>query len=658
MIGAYRRRPRRDDLIRPAWILLGLFLSEAIVGGISVKVQLAWFSVMSHFLLAIGLVGVALLVHRRAGSETAGPWRRVVPPGVEWLARAVYALTIWVLLWGTLVTAAGPHGGDEEARRLGWPLGDVARIHAVSVDVLVVLVLALVVALVRVHAPRRTLTTASLTLLVMTAQGVLGYVQYFNEIPAILVGFHVFGAVLVFVAVQELLFSMRAAGASALHPWSRIPTHPSELGPTLPANGRIADRRTIAGQSDVLGSWAVQVHLVDGTYELFRQFYAPRPGHLDAAGFEIGATRAVVQSVLELLEGGATHLGVATDHVIESFRNDLWDGYKDGSGIDPAAVRPVPRARGGAGRARRGGVGDGRVRGRRRAGERRRGSGRRRPRRAGDHVHARQGPRPVVGGKVVQLDRRKDTYLDAEGVRAKFGVPPESIPDWLALVGDSADGFPGLPGFGAKTAAALLARFGHLEAIPEDPTRGTCREYAAPTVSRRRSTAGRRRRRAVQRPRDVARRRRRRDRRRLGVAGPGARLRRLVRRASDGRDSSDAPRSSRSRGGVKCADADRRPGECVRRVGAERPSRVDGSVVVEQVRPGIAKITLNRPERLNAMNYALVSELYDALDELGGDRSCRVIVLTGAGRGFCAGLDLSEGASPPAARGWAGRRRA
>jgi cytochrome c oxidase assembly protein subunit 15 len=125
---------------------------------------------------------------------------------------------ITTTLGGTLVTAAGPHGGDEEARRLGWPLGDVARIHAVSVDVLVASVVVLVVVLVRVHAPRRTLTTASFTLLAMTAQGVLGYVQYFNEIPAILVGFHVFGAVLVFVAVQELLFSMRAAGASAVTP--------------------------------------------------------------------------------------------------------------------------------------------------------------------------------------------------------------------------------------------------------------------------------------------------------------------------------------------------------------------------------------------------------------------------------------------------------
>jgi cytochrome c oxidase assembly protein subunit 15 len=110
---------------------------------------------------------------------------------------------------GTLVTAAGPHGGDGEARRLGWSLGDVARVHGVSVDVLVALTLVFVVALVRTGAPRRILDVASLTVVVMAAQGVLGYVQYFEKIPALLVGFHVFGAVCVFICVQELLLELR-----------------------------------------------------------------------------------------------------------------------------------------------------------------------------------------------------------------------------------------------------------------------------------------------------------------------------------------------------------------------------------------------------------------------------------------------------------------
>jgi heme a synthase len=215
LLGAYRRDPRRNDLVRMAWVLFALFWAEAVLGGISVMVKLAWVSVMGHFLLALALVGIALWMHRRAGEpdgdgDAEVERRLVVSHPVELLARAVYALTIWVLVWGTLVTAAGPHGGDAEARRLGWPLVDVARIHGASVDVLVGLVLVFVVALVRTHAPRRVLTAASLTILVMTAQGILGYVQYFEEIPAVLVGFHVFGAVLVFVCVQQLMFELRA----------------------------------------------------------------------------------------------------------------------------------------------------------------------------------------------------------------------------------------------------------------------------------------------------------------------------------------------------------------------------------------------------------------------------------------------------------------
>jgi len=210
----------------------------------------------------------------------------------------------------------------------------------------------------------------------------------------------------------------------------------------------------------------VIVHLVDGTYEIFRQFYAPRPGHLDSDGIEIGATRAVVQSVFTMLQDGATHVGVATDHVIESFRNGLWPTYKSSAGMDPlllaqfgwledalrslgVTVWPMVELEADDGLASAAAVAavDPRV----------------------ERVIICTPDKDLgqcVGGKVVQLDRRQDKLIDERGVLEKFGVPPESIPDWLALVGDSADGFPGLPGFGAKSAAALLARYGHLEDIP------------------------------------------------------------------------------------------------------------------------------------------------------------------------------------------------
>jgi heme a synthase len=210
LIGAYRLRPKRDDLVKLAWILFGLFWAEAVLGGISVKVRLLWVSVTGHFLLAIALIGVALVMHHRARAGD-GPQRLSVPREVRALARIVYALTIWVVVVGTLVTAAGPHGGDAKARRLGWPLGDVARVHGASVDLLVVLTLALVVILVRVRAPRRVLNIASVTVAVMIAQGTLGYVQYFDRIPALLVGFHVFGAVCVFACVQQLVLELRVA---------------------------------------------------------------------------------------------------------------------------------------------------------------------------------------------------------------------------------------------------------------------------------------------------------------------------------------------------------------------------------------------------------------------------------------------------------------
>src|SRR6476660_4064764 len=145
LLGAYRVRPRRRDLVALAWTLFGLFWAEAVLGGISVKVRLAWVSVTGHFLLAIALIGVALVMHHRA-SNPDGPRRPAVPRETMTIARVVYALTIFVVVMGTLVTAAGPHGGDVKARRLGWPLGDVARIHGISVDVLIVLTLFSVVA--------------------------------------------------------------------------------------------------------------------------------------------------------------------------------------------------------------------------------------------------------------------------------------------------------------------------------------------------------------------------------------------------------------------------------------------------------------------------------------------------------------------------------
>ena len=212
----------------------------------------------------------------------------------------------------------------------------------------------------------------------------------------------------------------------------------------------------------------MQVHLIDGTYELFRFYYAV-PEHHDAAGIDVGAVRGVVQSLLELLESGATHLGVATDHVIESFRNDLWQGYKTGDGIDPVLFAQFPlledalRALGVAVWAEVELEADDAL--------------------ASAVAVASADPRVersiictpdkdlaqcVSDPRVVMLDRRKGVLLDEAGVQAKYGVPPASIPDWLALVGDSADGYPGLPGWGAKSAAAVLTRYPHVVDIPDD----------------------------------------------------------------------------------------------------------------------------------------------------------------------------------------------
>jgi 5'-3' exonuclease len=211
----------------------------------------------------------------------------------------------------------------------------------------------------------------------------------------------------------------------------------------------------------------MKVHLVDGTYELFRYHFA-LPSHITAGGQEVAATRGVVGTVLQLVEGGATHIGVATDHVIESFRNDLWDGYKSSEGMPPellAQFTLVEDALMAAGftvfpmveyeaddalaSAAKVAAADDRVE------------------RVLICTPDKDLGQCVVGDRVVQLDRRKETIYDEAGVTEKFGVPPASIPDYLAVVGDSADGFPGLTGWGAKSAAAVLARYGHLEDIPE-----------------------------------------------------------------------------------------------------------------------------------------------------------------------------------------------
>lgn len=242
LIAAYQRQPRRADLVRLAWILFGLFWSEAILGGISVEVKLAWFSVMSHFLLALALVSVALRMRQRAG-EAAGTRYPIVSTTAQRAVRVVYVWTIGVVIAGTLVTAAGPHGGDRDARRLTWPIADVARVHGALVDLLVVITLVTAYVLAKSRAPRVVLATASLALGAMVAQGILGYVQYFEAIPAVLVGFHVFGAVIVFAAVQQLELSVRApvANAADIGVNLRIDEHLLESNGGLPSSATVRD---------------------------------------------------------------------------------------------------------------------------------------------------------------------------------------------------------------------------------------------------------------------------------------------------------------------------------------------------------------------------------------------------------------------------------
>ncbi len=214
----------------------------------------------------------------------------------------------------------------------------------------------------------------------------------------------------------------------------------------------------------------MKVHLVDGTYELFRHHFAV-PSHVTAEGVEVAATRGVLGSILRMIEDGATHVGVATDRIVESFRNDLFVGYKTGEGIPPELfaqfplVEAVLEAAGFAVFPMVEFEADDAL--------------------AAAALRAAKDPRVervlvcspdkdlaqcvTDDGRILQFDRRLEILYDRAGVVEKFGVPPAAIPDWLALVGDAADGIPGLPGWGAKSSSTLLSRYGHLEAIPADP---------------------------------------------------------------------------------------------------------------------------------------------------------------------------------------------
>jgi len=211
----------------------------------------------------------------------------------------------------------------------------------------------------------------------------------------------------------------------------------------------------------------MEVHVVDGTYELFRHFYAVPPAQ-DVNGHEVGAVLGVLRSVLWMFEQGATHVGVATDHVIESFRNDLYPGYKTGDGVDPAlmsqftlledalgamgvVVWPMVEFEADDALAASAALAakDDRVR------------------QVIICTPDKDLAQCVSGTRVVQLDRRRNIMRDEAGVKAKFGVKPESIPDYLAVLGDTADGFPGISAWGEKAASSVLSCYGRLEGIPK-----------------------------------------------------------------------------------------------------------------------------------------------------------------------------------------------
>ncbi len=227
----------------------------------------------------------------------------------------------------------------------------------------------------------------------------------------------------------------------------------------------------------------MQVHLIDGTYELFRHYFAV-PKAQDAGGREVGAIQGVLASLRGLVRGGATHVGVATDHVVESFRNTLWPGYKTSAGVPEDLLDQFPRledtlreagfvvwpmvefeADDGLAAAAALAAADPRVT------------------QVVICTPDKDLAQCVSGTRVVQLNRRTRQTLDEAGVVERYGVPPASIPDYLALVGDAADGYPGLPGWGAKSTATVLARYGHLEAIPPSARDWDVRVTGAPRLA-------------------------------------------------------------------------------------------------------------------------------------------------------------------------------
>jgi 5'-3' exonuclease len=228
------------------------------------------------------------------------------------------------------------------------------------------------------------------------------------------------------------------------------------------------DRNALAMFYSPNGSQALEIYLLDGTYELFRHYYA-LPSARDDAGHEVAAVGGVLASVLGMIKAGATHVGVATDHVIESFRNDLWPGYKTSAGVEPDLLAQFPlleqvltaagivvwpmvefEADDALAAAAMAAAQETRVE------------------RVVICTPDKDLAQCVRGTRIVQLNRRTQVTMDEAGVRQKFGVGPESIPDYLALVGDAADGYPGLPGWGAKSSATVLSKFVHLEEIPHD----------------------------------------------------------------------------------------------------------------------------------------------------------------------------------------------
>jgi 5'-3' exonuclease len=222
----------------------------------------------------------------------------------------------------------------------------------------------------------------------------------------------------------------------------------------------------------------VIVHLVDGTYELFRHFYAIRR-FTRGEDPPLGAVAGVLGTVLEMVEEGATHVGVATDHIIESFRNRLWAGYKTGDGIEPALLaqfHPLEQALAAMGVAvwpmTELEADDGLASAVRIA------SGDERVERICVWTPDKDLAQCVQGTRVVQVDRRSGRILDAEGVRAKFGVEPALIPDYLALVGDAADGYPGIAGIGRVRAARLVNLYGAIERFPSSALTGEARDLA------------------------------------------------------------------------------------------------------------------------------------------------------------------------------------